>query len=109
MAGGALLFVDHRPVRRQAWDEGQEYSFVIVDSASGTFVGGSGLNQVNLANRLANLGYWVRTSWANRGAATAATFLTARFGFEKIGLQRIEIVAAVGNKASPRVGEKIGA
>jgi RimJ/RimL family protein N-acetyltransferase len=35
--------------------------------------------------------------------------MLARFGFEDLGLQRIEITAAVGNVASQRVAEKIGA
>jgi RimJ/RimL family protein N-acetyltransferase len=35
--------------------------------------------------------------------------LTARFGLRVLGLQRIEILAAVGNKASQRVAEKAGA
>ena len=38
-----------------------------------------------------------------------ATRLAARFGFEQLGLQRIEIVAAVDNLASQRVAEKAGA
>jgi RimJ/RimL family protein N-acetyltransferase len=38
-----------------------------------------------------------------------ATRLAARFGFEQLGLQRIEIVAAVGNVPSQRVAEKAGA
>ncbi len=41
--------------------------------------------------------------------ATRAVRLLARFGFEELGLGRIEIVAAVGNKASQRVAEKAGA
>lgn len=58
---------------------------------------------------MANLGYWVRTSAAGRGVATGATRAVARFGFEQIGLKRIEIVAAVNNLSSQRVAEKAGA
>ena len=35
--------------------------------------------------------------------------MAARFGFEELGLHRIEIVAAVENIASQRVAEKAGA
>jgi RimJ/RimL family protein N-acetyltransferase len=35
--------------------------------------------------------------------------MAARFGFEQLGLQRIEIVAAVANVPSQRVAEKAGA
>jgi RimJ/RimL family protein N-acetyltransferase len=41
--------------------------------------------------------------------ATVAALLAASFGFTKLALQRIEIVAAVGNVASQRVAERAGA
>jgi len=73
------------------------------------FIGGSGLNQINQQYQIGNLGYWVRTSCTGQGVATRAVRLLARFGFEELGLGRIEIVAAVGNTASQRVAEKAGA
>jgi RimJ/RimL family protein N-acetyltransferase len=60
-------------------------------------------------HQFGNLGYWVRTSAAGRGVASKASRLVARFGFEELGLHRIEILAAVSNVASQRVAEKIGA
>ena len=50
-----------------------------------------------------------RTSAAGRGVATRAARLAARFAFEQLGLNRIEIVAAVGNIPSQRVAEKASA
>ena len=41
--------------------------------------------------------------------ATSATFLLARFGFDELKLNRIEIVVAIENKPSQRVAEKAGA
>ncbi len=95
--------------RDQAWANRSEFSFVITDSSTGAFLGGVGLNYFNLDHQFANLGYWVRSSQTSRGVATAATRLTARFGFSDLGLRRIEIVAAVENVASQRVAEKSGA
>ena len=85
------------------------YSFGIVEKETGRFLGGVGLNFINRVHQMANLGYWVRTSAAGRGVATEATRLVARFGFETLGLKRIEIHAAVRNVASQRVAEKVGA
>ena len=93
----------------EAWDMGREYSFVIFDRRSQGYVGGVGLNQINQIHRMANLGYWVRTSRTGLGAASAATTLAAQYGLGELGLQRIEIVAAVDNIASQRVAEKAGA
>ena len=58
---------------------------------------------------MANLGYWVRTSATGKGIASRATRLVAGFAFEELKLQRVEIMAAVGNIASQRVAEKAGA
>lgn len=95
--------------RAEAWRRGEAYSFVVEDAETGRLLGGSGLNHLNETHRLANLGYWTRASAAGRGVATAATRLTAQFGVRERGLHRIEIVVAVGNRASQRVAEKAGA
>lgn len=95
--------------RDEAWANEVEHSFVITDAETGAFLGAVGLNQFNRDHQFANLGYWVRSSRAGRGVATTATLLTARFGLRKLALQRIEILAAVGNKPSQRVAEKAGA
>jgi ribosomal-protein-serine acetyltransferase len=95
---------------RQIASQGDEwYSFGVFEHTGGRFLGGVGINFINRVHQMANLGYWVRTSAAGRGVATRATRVAARFGFEQLGLKRIEIVAAVDNLASQRVAEKAGA
>jgi RimJ/RimL family protein N-acetyltransferase len=89
-------------------ENGEMYEFHIVDQ-SGTFLGGCGLNRLDMRFLKSNLGYWVRSSATGRGVATSATRLLATFGLEQLGLQRIEIIAAVQNLASQRVAEKVGA
>jgi RimJ/RimL family protein N-acetyltransferase len=100
----------HFIAARKLASQGDEwYSFGVFEKSSGVFVGGVGLNFINRVHQFGNLGYWVRTSATGRGFATRATRLAARFGFEQLGLRRIEIVAAIGNTASQRVAEKAGA
>lgn len=94
--------------REEARSKGTEYDFRISDARSGEYLGGVGINQIS-GHRAANLGYWIRSRATGRGVATRAARLVARFGFEELGLIRIEIVAAVGNLASRRVAEKVGA
>jgi RimJ/RimL family protein N-acetyltransferase len=91
------------------WQAGVRYTFVIADAAEGTFLGSIGFNHINPFYRLANLGYWVRTSHTGMGTATRAARMVARFGFEQIGLLRAEIVVAEDNYASLRVAAKCGA
>jgi ribosomal-protein-serine acetyltransferase len=95
--------------RDEVRNSGIDFSFAICDGVTGTFLGGVGLNQLNRLHRFANLGYWVRTSCTGRGIAAAATVLAARFGFDELGLTRVEIVASVRNRRSQRVAEKAGA
>ena len=95
--------------RAEAWEKSTEYDFVTTDARDGSFLGGCGLNHIDQANLIANLGYWVRTGRTKRGVASATVRLLAQFGFSKLKLNRIEIMAAVGNKASQRVAEKAGA
>jgi ribosomal-protein-serine acetyltransferase len=92
----------------KAWDEAANFEFCI-RTASGEHVGGGGINSLNKEHPLANLGYWVRTSQQGKGYATRAARLLAEFGIKDLGLQRVEIYAAVGNHASLRVIEKTGA
>jgi RimJ/RimL family protein N-acetyltransferase len=93
----------------KSWEEGTAYEFAIFDSRTGQYLGGCGLNHIDPAYKTANLGYWVRTSQTKHGVATTAAVLLVRFGLAELKLNRIEIVAAVGNSQSQRVAEKAGA
>ena len=95
--------------RAEAWERGAEFDFVIVDESDNSLLGICGLNHINAEERFANLGYWVRTTRTRQGIATAAIPLIARFGFETLNLNRIEIVVATGNLPSQKVAEKAGA
>ncbi len=92
----------------EAFPSGEMYEFVIVDDAE-EIAGGCGLNQIDRANRRANLGYWIRSASTGRGYATEAVKLLVAWAAEHTDLQRIEVVVSVGNVASLRVAEKAGA
>jgi len=93
----------------EAWEVGTQYGLAIIDAQTGRFLGGTGLSHFNPAYRLANLGYWVRTSATGRGVATRSARLVGEFAVTQLDLLRAEIVVAVGNKPSQRVAEKCGA
>lgn len=92
-----------------AFREGTEFEFAIIRSSDGHYLGGCGLNQIDSVNRRANLGYWVRSSAARRGVATAAVCLLRDWAFANTEIVRLEIVIAAGNLASRRVAVKSGA
>jgi ribosomal-protein-serine acetyltransferase len=91
------------------WEQGTSYQFTIFEAGGRMVLGGCGINHINRYYRLANLGYWVRSDRTAEGIATRAARLVAGFGFNQLGLRRIEIVTAVENHASRRVAEKAGA
>jgi ribosomal-protein-serine acetyltransferase len=93
----------------RAWDRAEAFDFLVTDRATGVLLGACALSHLDHANRRANLGYWVRTSARGRGVATEAAALVVHYGLGEVGLGRVEIVAAVANRASQRVAEKLGA
>lgn len=92
----------------RAWEEGSEYNFAVADQ-SDHLLGSCGLNQFRLEHRLANLGYWIRTSATGRSVATTAVQRLIEFAFQETTFDRLEIVIALGNVASDRVAEKVDA
>lgn len=93
----------------QSWDARKACEFVIYDRTDGQVAGSCGLNQIDWTNLVCNLGYWVRASKLRLGAAQQAAQLLRDFGFSILRMNRIEIVAATGNRPSQRVAESIGA
>ena len=100
---------DFIAITRAEWSRGTMYSFAIVDTETGEFLGGCGLSHFHPIYKFCNLGYWVRTPKPGKGIAVRAAKLVARFAFERASAIRAEIVVAVGNDASKRVAEKVGA
>jgi len=94
---------------RTHWRRNTLFGFAITDANTGEFFGGCGVGAKHPVYHLSNLGYWVRSSCHGRGIAGRAAKLAARFGFERAGIIRAEIVMAVPNEKSRRVAEKIRA
>ena len=59
-------------------------------------------------HRRAELGYWIAVDCWNRGYATEASRRIIDFGFESLGLHRIEAHHFLRNPASGRVMQKMG-
>jgi ribosomal-protein-serine acetyltransferase len=93
---------------RRAWQQGDQYAFAILDEHE-QLLGSVDLKSYDRRQPCANVGYWMRSSQQRRGICTRAVVLLAAFGFERLGLQRLEIVAAEQNLPSRRVAEKSGA
>jgi ribosomal-protein-serine acetyltransferase len=94
-------------IARARWEEHTFYALAI--TRGNEILGTCTLSSIHAIYHFCNLGYWVRTSCHGHGIAGRAAKLVARYAFETLGLIRVELVIAVGNQASLRVAEKIGA
>lgn len=82
----------------------------LVTGPGGAILGACGINRISPPPlRLANLGYWIRTSVSARGFGPEALRQLVQWAFSHTDLDRLEIVVAVGNDRSRRVAEKVGA
>lgn len=88
-------------------EDGSCFQFGIFDGRR--FLGSCGLSRVDETAGVANLGYWVRTRATGQGVAPEAARRVIAWSFAHTDLERIEILAALGNRRSQRVAEKIGA
>lgn len=82
-----------------------EVSFVI--TAGGKIAGRVGLHYIHPHNRVAAIGYWLSKEFEGRGIILQSCKALIQYGFEQLGLHRIEIKAAVQNTRSQAVPEKL--
>ncbi|MNF35073.1 putative ribosomal N-acetyltransferase YdaF [compost metagenome] len=90
-------------------EAGRAYDMGLFCAVTGQLLGGAGINQLAAHHRYGNIGYWVRQSRQGQGIARQAVALLRDFGFQRLGLFRLEIVMGVGNTASEAVAIAAGA
>jgi RimJ/RimL family protein N-acetyltransferase len=93
---------------RRSVNEKQAYPMAVTLRADGRLIGVCGLFRVSWEHRHAELIYWLGTEFWGKGYMTEAARRMIEFGFEELGLERIEVGCFARNKASARVIEKLG-
>ncbi len=78
------------------------------DVATRALIGRTGLHRFDDDIPSAEIGYGVLPSHRRRGVATAAVTTLARWGFEELGLRRVELLHDLANTASCRVAVAAG-
>ncbi|MCY0877368.1 MAG: GNAT family protein [Firmicutes bacterium] len=74
----------------------------------GELVGCLGLHGIDWTHRLTSLGYWLGEPYQGRGIMTAAVRAAVTIAFQEYQLNRVEIRAAVGNRKSRAIAERLG-
>lgn len=103
--GAASRWIEtHAP----AWAAGTGVTYAIVETSNGKLAGVVSLMRIHKEHRRAELGYWIAVDRWNRGFATEASASILDFGFQTLGLHRIESTHFVRNPASGKVMQKLG-
>lgn len=87
---------------------GDFYDWAIVDIESGRMIGSCGFTRINTEHDCAEIGYVLNPDFRGRGYAAEAAARVIEFGFDILGMHRIEARFMKGNDASLRVMEKLG-
>lgn len=94
--------------RYDAIHAGTAAPFAVVAGADGALLGSVALNEIDAAQARAQVGYWLAREARGAGHATRAVRAICAWGFEALGLERIELLASTRNLASQRVAERAG-
>ena len=94
------------------YKSGDFYDWAIIWRADGDMnekmIGTCGFTRFDYNNNFAEVGYVINPAYRGRGVAPEALRRVMEFGFEELGLNRIEARYMVGNDVSRRVMEKVG-
>lgn len=71
-------------------------------------IGACGFNNLEPEHRKAEVGFWLLPAFWGNGYVPEAASAVIRYGFEKMGLNRIEAVVEGGNEQSEKVLQKLG-
>lgn len=86
----------------------QNQGFVCVIVYNSRIVGVAGFNTIHWSNKSAELGYWLCKDMVGRGLATRSCSTLVGYAFNDLGLNRVTMPIAVGNKRSRAVAERLG-
>jgi RimJ/RimL family protein N-acetyltransferase len=104
-ADAHVRLVEYERARKR----GEQVEFALAEPREHAVVlGGAALNGVDLSQRRAAVGYWLAPSARGRGVATHAVRLIARWAFDELGLERLELNCGPDNRASQRVADRCG-
>ena len=100
----AYLLQRHDTVRA-----GTAAPFAIVATADrDQLLGSISLMRFSWKDARAEVGYWLGRDARGQGHATRAVRLITAWGFDHLGLERIDLMAATENPASQRVADRCG-
>ena len=90
------------------WAEGSRAAFAIHAHDDPALLGWAGLVELDLERRQGEIGYLVAPAARGRAVARRAVELITRWGFDELGLERLELRIDPENGPSTKVAERAG-
>lgn len=87
---------------------GDFYDWAVIHKESRRMIGTCGFTAIDIANNSAEIGYVINPDFHGRGLATEAVERVMEFGFNELGLNRIQARFMKGNEKSQRLMERVG-
>lgn len=87
---------------------GEFYDWAVVEKDSGHMIGTCGFTRFDPPHNSAEIGYVLNPEYHGYGYATEAARRVIEYGFDELGLHRIEARFMKGNDASFHVMDKLG-
>jgi ribosomal-protein-alanine N-acetyltransferase len=87
---------------------GRSVAFTIADTEDDAFLGEVLLHSFDWQHQRAAAGVWVRIEERGRGIGLCALQLICAFGFEDLGLARIELTTFPDNEGMLRIADRAG-
>jgi RimJ/RimL family protein N-acetyltransferase len=81
---------------------------IVAASDESLLLGSISLMRLTWEHARGEVGYWLALEARGRGHGTRAVRLICSWGFEALGLERIDLLAATGNAPSQRVADRAG-
>ena len=91
-----------------AWAEGSAAELAVTDAVTGELLGAIGLKLQNRRLGYGEVGYWTAPWARGGGVAGRGALLSARWGLDVLGLDRVELLADAENEPSQRAADKAG-
>ena len=87
--------------------DGTGFWFAVCSPDNKTFYGAGGLNSLSKEHKKAEIGFWLLTDFWGQGIMTEAMPLICDYGFDKLGLHRIEGFVESDNTNCKRAMSKL--
>lgn len=91
-----------------AYQAGRSVMWAVAERCDGRVVGAVSLHDWSRRHQRAEVGYTLAQSWWGRGMAYEAVAAVCAFGFDQMGLHRIEAETIADNHRSVRLLERLG-